>query len=236
MAGPFVGSWLATLALSWPRWPALSFSRSQCAACDIVLPAWRMIPFVSFALQRGRCAYCRAPISPVHPAVEGACLFGALIAVLAADGGQAGAGALLSWLLAYGAAVDELTFEIPDWSSLAIAITGLGVAAGEGLVAVAHAASGALLAGAALAAIHLAWRQFTAQDGIGRGDVKLAAACAVWTGPALAAPAIALAGLTTLAGVAIRPDLRRPGTRIAFGPGLGAGFFLIWAARAAFGL
>lgn len=195
-----------------------------------------MVPFISFALQRGRCAYCRAPISAIHPAMEAACLFGALTAVIAADAGQAAGGALLSWLLAYAAAVDERAFEIPDWSSLTIAVTGFGLAAPHGLPALAQAAAGALLTGGALACVHLAWRRFTGQEGLGRGDVKLAAACAVWTGPALAAPAVALAGLATLARVALQPGLRRPGVRIAFGSGLGAGFFAVWAVHTGIGI
>lgn len=235
LAGPFVGSWLATLALSWPHWP-VSLARSRCGACHRALPAWRMIPLVSFALQGGRCAYCRAPISPLHPGVEAACLLGAVIAVLAADAAQAGAGAIFSWLLAYAAAVDERTFELPDWSSAAIAFTGLALALPQGQAALLQAGAGALLAGAGLAGVHLAWRSLTRQEGLGRGDIKLAAACAIWTGPVLAVSAIALAGLATLIRVALQPSLRRPGTRIAFGPGLGAGFFAIWALQTVYRL
>lgn len=235
LSGPFVGSWLATLAVSWPQWPEASLLRSACGRCAHPLPAWRMIPLVSFAIQRGRCAYCRAPISPVHPALEAACLFGASIAVLATDGGQAAGGAMLSWLLAYAAAVDERALEIPDWSSLALAMAGLVLAAGQGLPALAQAFAGALIVGAVLGGVHLLWRRLAGREGLGAGDVKLAAACAVWTGPVLAAPAIALAGLATLARIAVQPELRRPGARIAFGPGLGAGFFAIWAANAAYG-
>ena len=44
--------------------------RSRCPACSTQLRAIHNVPVVSWLLLRGRCASCRAPISPRYPIVE----------------------------------------------------------------------------------------------------------------------------------------------------------------------
>ena len=225
VASPFIGSWLATLARAWPVLPAQAV-RSRCAACGKAIPAWRMVPIISYLAQRGRCRNCGGPISPLHPIVEAACLAGAAVAVTVADGAAGIGGCVLAWLLIYASAVDARTRELPDWSSAAIAVLGVGLALASGGAAIAAHAGAALLTVGLLAGLQLAWRRITGREGLGFGDVKLAGAGALVVGPLAVAPAIAIAGALTLAAVLLRGAPQQP---IAFGPGLAGGFFSAWA-------
>src|SRR5690625_2844408 len=57
--------------------------RSKCPACDHTLAWWALVPVVSWAALRGRCAYCKAPISPVYAAVEaGVAICSGLVAAI----------------------------------------------------------------------------------------------------------------------------------------------------------
>lgn len=225
LAAPFIGSWVVTLSLAWPRRPS-QLARSACDTCKTRIPAWRMIPVITFLVQRGRCHGCAAPISPLHPVGELTCLIGALIAVFVADGGDALAGCIFAWLLVYAALVDVRTLQLPDWSSVVIALLGAGLALNSGLIAFAAGLGGALIVYALMLALRLGWRKATGRDALGMGDVKLSAACALWLSPLAVAPAIALGGLVTLLAIVVRGNQERP---IAFGPGLAFGFFVVWA-------
>lgn len=52
-----------TLTLMNPR-------RSICPTCQAQLAWWHNIPFFSYLFLRGRCAFCKTPISARYPAVE----------------------------------------------------------------------------------------------------------------------------------------------------------------------
>ena len=49
---------------------SLAYPGSQCPHCNANIKAWQNIPLVSYALLRGRCASCEAPISIRYPLVE----------------------------------------------------------------------------------------------------------------------------------------------------------------------
>ena len=69
--GLIIGSFLNVCIYRLPR--ALSIHRprrSFCPACDHSLTTRDLVPVLSFLLQRGKCRYCRAPISWRYPAVE----------------------------------------------------------------------------------------------------------------------------------------------------------------------
>src|SRR5699024_10777696 len=78
----------------------LAFPGSACPHCHAPIRAWQNIPVLSFVIQRGRCAACKAHISLQYPLVE---ISAALIALVCAW--QFGASVacalalLLSWAL-----------------------------------------------------------------------------------------------------------------------------------------
>lgn len=49
---------------------APSMGRSLCPSCGHSLAARDLIPFVSWALAKGRCRYCAVPVSPFYPLTE----------------------------------------------------------------------------------------------------------------------------------------------------------------------
>lgn len=81
--GAIVGSFLNVLVYRLPRGLNVVRPASACPACDTKL-SWRdNVPIVGWLLLRGRCRYCKTPISAEYPLVElaVALLFGATFAL-----------------------------------------------------------------------------------------------------------------------------------------------------------
>lgn len=89
--------------------------RSMCPRCKKMIPLWRNIPLVSFALLRGACADCGKRISFRYPLVEfsGGVLF-ASVAWVTADLFLQVLLALSLWLLLMIALIDFDVQGIPD--------------------------------------------------------------------------------------------------------------------------
>lgn len=68
--GLIVGSFLNVLIYRIPRGEGFVAGRSRCPHChhDLV---WRdLVPLVSYLILRGKCRYCRKPISAQYPLIE----------------------------------------------------------------------------------------------------------------------------------------------------------------------
>ena len=68
--GLIVGSFLNAVIHRLHTGESVVARHSRCPRCHHELSAADLIPLVSFALLRGRCRYCRKPISWQYPAVE----------------------------------------------------------------------------------------------------------------------------------------------------------------------
>ena len=82
--GLLIGSFLNVVIHRLPLGESIVFPGSHCPSCNAEIKWYDNIPVVSYLiLLRGRCRSCRAPISPVYPAVEllVACLYLALFVV-----------------------------------------------------------------------------------------------------------------------------------------------------------
>ncbi|WP_336297279.1 prepilin peptidase [Sphingomonas sp. 7/4-4] len=53
--GLVFGSFIATVAIRWPKGRSALQGRSECDACGKGLGARELVPVASFVLQRGRC-------------------------------------------------------------------------------------------------------------------------------------------------------------------------------------
>lgn len=106
-----------------------------------------------------------------------------------------------------GVLANVLVFHPEDWSA------GLT----ESLV-------GAVLAGGSFYFLRAAWLRLRGIDGLGMGDVKLAAVAGAWLGPSLLAPACLAAALAGLGAVAIMG--LRPGRKIALNDEIPFGSFI----------
>jgi len=65
-----VGSFLNVVVARLPEKRSLVRPRSACPSCERELGWWENVPLVSYALLRGRCHGCSAPISLRYPIVE----------------------------------------------------------------------------------------------------------------------------------------------------------------------
>lgn len=144
--------------------------------------------------------------------------------------------AMTAWI----AAVDRSHFLIPDGPVVAIGIVGaaarLAARNGAGDLASADivlAAFDAILWGGCFFALREIYFRRRGADGIGLGDVKLAAACAVLNGSAGFAWALlaASAGALLTVGAASRLTAREPVDRVAFGAFLAPACCGIWIAQ-----
>ncbi|MDD5072905.1 MAG: prepilin peptidase [Candidatus Omnitrophica bacterium] len=68
--GSIVGSFLNVCIYRMPRGESIVFPASHCPGCRRPIPWYLNIPFVSYLMLRGRCAYCKTKISFRYFAVE----------------------------------------------------------------------------------------------------------------------------------------------------------------------
>lgn len=143
-------------------------------------------------------------------------------ALAATPGGPGVAGALMGWLLLALACLDARHWWLPDrltWPLLALGLAAGPAPLGQRLAAVA-------IAGGGLSLLRLGYRHLKGREGMGLGDVKLAAAIASWLSPMWLAPFMGLAALLGLMAVA-----RRPATRVVpFGACLAVAGWATWLA------
>lgn len=216
--GAVIGSFAATAGLRWVRGEQALSGRSRCDACAAPLGFGATIPILSYVRLGGACAHCRAPIHPGHFVGEtlGASLAVASVALLPI-GPALGVAALGLVLIAAGAA-DVASRRLPDLASVLTAVLGFGLALVRGPTALLAGLAAAALTGAILLLLRRSFAARRGDPGLGLGDVKLAAALALWLG-ATTPWALALAGLIGLAQVRL---FRPADGRIAFGPILAA--------------
>ena len=68
--GAIIGSFLNVVIYRLPREESVVFPNSRCPSCAALIGPLDNIPLLSYAILRGRCRKCRAPISWRYPAVE----------------------------------------------------------------------------------------------------------------------------------------------------------------------
>lgn len=163
---------------------SLSYPSSHCPQCGHALSWYENIPLLSFMMQRGKCRHCGARISWRYPLLEAlAGMLGGLAIWkygLTIDGA-----AIAVFLLALLAltAIDLDTGLLPDKITLPLLWLGLlAAAAGHG-PAPAAAILAAAAGYAALDGLNRVSRLITGQDGMGGGDMKMAAMMGAWLGP-----------------------------------------------------
>lgn len=192
--GTVVGSFLNVCIWRLPRDESLIRPGSHCPSCDRLLRAWDLVPLFSFLVQRRKCRYCGAPISWRYFGVE---LLTGLYFVLTYHSFGWGIDSLAYAL--FGAALIAVFFIdlehwiIPDQLSLAgiaigLARDGIGLADGSRSayplpipwtgwhLPVPQSVAGILICGGVFYAIAALSYYVFKKEGIGGGDIKLAAA------------------------------------------------------------
>ena len=187
VVGAIIGSFLNVVIHRVPREESVAFPASHCPSCDTAIRPYDNIPVVSWAVLRGRCRACKAPISARYPAVE------LLTAVLFASTYLLRSGLTLSlpFDLAFVAAVLALIFIDAEHMILPNVITYPGAVV-------------ALVGGGFLWLVGWAWERMRGVEAMGLGDVKMMFMVGAYLGWPLTLLTIFVGVLTgSVAGVAV---------------------------------
>ena len=177
-----------------PKAPAERYNlvvpRSRCPKCSAEIKAHQNIPVLSWLLLGGKCANCKAPISPRYPVVElGTALLSAAVAWRFGWHWQTIAALAFTWSLVALTVIDLDHQILPDVITLPLLWLGL-------LLSLAWAAGlrppipvdprSAIIGGAAgylsLWLVYWAFKLATGKEGMGYGDFKLFGAFGAWMG------------------------------------------------------
>ncbi len=214
--GLAMGSAVTALAWRVPRHVSWTRGRSACPACKHELGPADLVPVLSFVLSRGRCRHCGARIGWRYPLTELLCAAWALL--LLRHVGLAWAYLPLAFwgFLLIALLWIDLEFKLlPDvltWPGAALGLAAAlllhGWAGG-----LAHAALGLVAGAGVLGLLMWAWVAFFKREGMGMGDVKLAAMFGVVLGWKLTVVALFVASLAGSLWGAVLMARRRGGMR-----------------------
>jgi len=161
----------------------LMVPRSACPACGHAIGALENVPLISYFALRGKCAGCKARISPRYPLVEA--LTGVLSGYIAWRYGftwQTLELLVFVWSMIALAFIDLDTFYLPDDITLPLVWAGLLANMGGLFVDLQSAVIGAIAGYLALWIVFWGYKLATGKDGMGYGDFKLLAAIGAWLG------------------------------------------------------
>ena len=231
LVGLCVGSFIGVVADRLPAGEPLVWARSACAGCGRRLAARDLIPLLGWALNRGRCRSCAAPIGTRYPLIELAAVAIALWSFAVVPGWLAWATCALGWTLLALALIDARHLYLPDGLNLPLIPAGLLVAwtinPAELPTHAAGAAAGFLL----FAALREGYRRLRDREGIGLGDAKLLAGAGAWLSwQGLPSVIIVASGAALLAYLARSGFAGRSlkDQEMAFGPFIAGAFWLVW--------
>lgn len=181
LLGLILGSFLNVCIWRLPRGESIVAPRSHCPQCGRMISWYDNIPVLSFLFLRGRCRSCERKISPQYPVVELITGGLSLLVYLKFGGGLP----YLFYFLLLTAPLVAISFIdlehkiIPDVISLPGIFAGLT----SSLLLSQHGFAepllqsllGMLTGGGILFAISWIYERLRHQEGIGGGDIKLAA-------------------------------------------------------------
>jgi leader peptidase (prepilin peptidase)/N-methyltransferase len=216
--------------------PDIVVKRSFCPRCHHQLAAVDNIPVLSWLVLRGRCRYCKAPISVQYPAVE--LLTAAASAVVVwhfGPGWQALAALVFTWMLVALSGIDLRTTLLPDQITYPLLWIGLLLSTVTVFVDPVSSLLGATAGYLSLWSVFWAFKLVTGKDGMGRGDFKLLAALGAWCGIKGVFPIVLVSALlgAVIGSAWLLLRGRDRATPIPFGPYLAvAGWIqLLWGSQ-----
>lgn len=208
-----------------PAPPGLVREPSHCPHCKHRLSALDNIPLLSWLLLRGRCRYCKAPISVQYPLVELLTAIASALVVWRFGAGQTAlAGLVFTWMLVALAGIDVRTQLLPDQITYPLLWLGLLLALKPLFVAAPTAILGAVIGYLCLWCVYWLFKLLTGKEGMGHGDFKLLAALGAWMGPVALLPIVLLSSLigALVGGTLIALRKQDRSVPIPFGPFIAA--------------
>lgn len=172
IVGLMLGSFLSVLLDRWPHWRGAGMGRSKCPHCDHTLAWFDLLPVLSWLMVRGKCRYCRQPISALYPVLEltMASVLGVYVYLF---------GMTVGWPILNGAILFSLVslfyFDLKHQMLPDVIVASLGVfAVLRAVFTEPDRVSGLLITGLCLAAAFGALYAVSRGRWLGFGDVKLA--------------------------------------------------------------
>jgi leader peptidase (prepilin peptidase)/N-methyltransferase len=164
--------------------------RSRCPSCEQPITMLQNIPVVSYLVLGGRCANCKAAISPRYPIVElAAALLAGFVALHFGFGIEAIMGVGLTLALIPIALIDFDHQLIPDsivlplmWAGLIMSLFHPVPGATTLFIPPTDAILGAAAGYMTFWIVYHVFRLLTGKEGMGYGDFKLLAALGAWLG------------------------------------------------------
>ncbi len=229
LLGSIFGSGVTALSWRLPRGESWARGRSRCPKCEHVLGPLELVPILSWMFTRGRCRFCAAPVSARYPLIELSCALWSLLAWL-----HLGLVPMLIPVLLWGYVLVALIVIDYDFHLLPDALTlpGTLLAVTAALLGpgARHALLGMVVGSGYLWLFAWIWATFLKRDGMGGGDIKLAAMFGALLGPIGAFVTITLASIGGALVGAVMMSRGKGGMRTE----LPFGTFLAPAAMAAF--
>jgi len=177
--GLIAGSTMSAIAYRLPRDLSWVRGRSMCTRCGAPLTARDLVPLVSFLFSRGRCRHCGAPIGARYFFVELLCAAWAIL-LYRHTGPELSYPLLAIWgFLLIALTLIDWEFQLlPDaltFPGTLIAIAAVLTWPGGWPGSARHALLGVIAGSGVLALLGWLWIRIRKVEGMGGGDVKLAA-------------------------------------------------------------
>ncbi len=202
---------------------------SHCMKCKKPIKFWHNIPLFSYLFLRGKCAYCKANISPIYPVVEILTAVLSLIIVYYFGISWISLVALIfTWALITLSFVDFKEQLLPDTITLAMLWLGLFVNTFELFTTPESAILGALVGYILLWIVAKLFSVIRKKKGLGHGDFKMLAMLGAWLGISMLLNVLLTATLIAIIISAILLFFKKISRRkpIPFGPYLALGGLL----------
>ncbi len=232
LLGLIFGSFIAAVTVRMPRDEDIVRGRSRCMSCERTLAPWQLVPVFSWLVQRGRCGWCKAPVSPRYILIEVAA---GAIGVWAALFGQTwlmvGVTALLGWQLLLIALIDAENFWLPDELTIPLIVSGLAATAWIARDWPVEHIAGVVIGFGLLWLMAWLYKRFRGREGLGGGDPFLFAGAGAWVGwtglPSVLLWACAVGFSLVLARVILHRSVSAT-DKLPFGTFLSVGIWLVW--------
>lgn len=214
-----------------PPPPGIVVEPSHCPHCKHRLAWFENIPLFSWLALRGKCRYCKAPISPQYPLVELLTCLLTVACVWRFGFGWQGFGAVvLTCFLIALSGIDLRTRLLPDQLTLPLMWLGLVGSMDNLYMPAKQALIGAALGYVSLWAVWWLFKQLTGKEGMGFGDFKLLAALGAWCGWKGILPIVLLSSLVgaIIGSIWLAAKGRDRATPIPFGPYLAVAGWIVF--------
>lgn len=234
LLGLIFGSFIAAVTVRLPRDEEIVVTPSHCMSCGETLRPWQLVPAISWLVQRGKCAFCGAAVSPRYILIEcGAAAIGVWAALAGHEAGWVfvAATAVMGWQLLLIALIDAENFWLPD--ELTLPLIGTGLITGA-VIARGWPVSqliGAVMGFGLLWLLAELYRRVRGREGLGGGDPILFAGAGAWVGwqglPSVLLWACA-AGFSIVLTLLITRRKVEITQKLPFGTFLAIGIWLTW--------